>query len=293
MWILCAFILSFAAQEQAAPLPDAANFRTAVPAIVNAMNGSFRWALFHHDFIPNANEYNYTEKEVSVTQDAAAASETRVYTITRGPEIWQAYRRQLSRNGNPLTAQETEQQDRTHERFENNVRAALAKNELQSPSEKKATAEKLRQEGEAIRNELMAMFEVRVLGRERIESLPVVLLEVKPKRGYKPKTEFGDIVQNISMRVWVTEKDREVVRLTAAIDEKFDEGSVVLEKGADLSVERRPINGEVWLPTRIEINNLRTRTNGRLGPRQRVTTEFSDFRKFTVDTVIQPAGPIQ
>jgi hypothetical protein len=292
MWLSCAFILAFAAQEPVRPLPDAESFRSAVPGIVLSANDSLRWAVFHNDFIPKANDYNYTELETSVTQDDPATSETKIYTITRSPGIWQSYRRQTFRNGSPLTDQEIQQQDREHERFENAVLANVAKAESRTDSSKKAAAEESSRLLEGFKNDVIAMFEIRVIGTERINDLPVVSLEMKPRRGYRPKTEVAELWQDVTIRAWVTEKDREVVRLTAAIDEKFDEGLIVLEKGATLSVERRLINGEIWLPTRIEIDNRRTRTNGRLGPRQRVISEFADFKKFTVDAVVRPI-PLQ
>jgi len=284
----CAFLLVFAAQEQARPLPDAETFRSSLPAIVNgSMDSSFMWALFHIDFLPNVKEYNYTEKVTAVTQDQPSTTETKIYTITRGPYLWQSYRKQISRNGSPLTNQESQQQDREHERFENAVRAGQAKAESRSDTERKAETEKLIRAAEAMNSDVMAMFEIRVIGTDLIDDLPVVLLEIKPKRGYKPKTEAGEIWQNFTIRAWVTEKDREVMRLTAAIDEKFDEGLVVVEKGATLSLGRRLVNGQVWMPTRIELNNLRTRTNGRLGPRQRVS-QSSLTSKSSPST--QPSG---
>jgi hypothetical protein len=287
------FILAFAVQEQARPLPDAEEFRAALPGIVQVRITSVQLAIFHRDFLSKVAEYNYTEKETVITRDPRSGvekTETKVYDINRGPEEWQVYRREISRNGSPVTDQERERQDNEHRRFENAVRAVQARSDARPDSTKKQEEAKLALETQAYENDLFAMYDIRVLGRERHEDLPVILLELKPRPRYKPKTEVGELWQDTTMRVWIREDDREVVRLTAVIGDERDLGIAVIEKGATLSVERRKINDEVWLPIRTEITKRRPRTNGRLGPPERVITEFSDFKKFTVDAVIRPAS---
>ena len=293
MLLWCAFLVAFASQEPARPLPDAESFRKDVPRIGNDAQTSFFQAVYRQDFIFNAVSYSYSEKETSITQDQRATVDTRTYTITRGPEMWQRYRKQISGNGSPLTDQEMQQQDRNHQRSEESFRANLARLEAESDSAKSKAAEASARARQATNDDTMALFDIRVIGRERIDNIPVVSLELKPRRQYKPKTEVGEILKDWTIRAWVTENDRQVVRLTADLDEEYNEGVAVVEKGATLSVERRLINEEVWLPTRLEITKRRPRVNGRLGPPQRVITEFSDFKKFTVDAVIRPVGIAQ
>jgi hypothetical protein len=55
-----------------------------------------------------------------------------------------------------------------------------------------------------------------------------------------------------------------------------------LYKGATVSVDRRKVNGEVWLPARVRLN-----LSGRALVRKfnvESVIEFSDYRKFSVET---------
>jgi len=286
MLIWCAFILAFASQEPARPLPDAGGFRESVRGIIAVLEGSLFRATMHIDFIPEAAKYTYTEKETVITRDSKSGREkieTNVYDMTRGPEGWQYYRKLISKNGSALTDRENQEQDRKHAAFENSVRASLKANDVSAAREEQA--------GD---NDLRAMFDIRVAGRDRIDGVPVVLLELKPDPKYKPKSVYGKRWQHVFLRVWETEDSHEVVRLIAELGDPYDVGFAVIEKGAAVSVERRLVNGEVWLPVRIEVTSRQDRPDGnKLTPREHVIAEFSDFKRFSVDVDIRPGGPVQ
>jgi len=88
------------------------------------------------------------------------------------------------------------------------------------------------------------------------------------------------------VHAWVSEDDHELVKLEAeAIDDlSFGLGVLAkLHKGARLSFLRRKVNGEVWLPAVVNYSG-----NARVGLlfmlRRSGTSEFSGYRKYTVDT---------
>ena len=299
---IVAIVLAAGTAQQASSLPQAESFRSAVPGIVDALHNSFLWTMFRgdflarRDFLAQANLYSYNEKETSITQDRTERTETNGYQITRGPEVWQMYRKQISRNDSPLPGLEMEEQGRAHEKRESAARTVIAQGDIRSDSEKKKKEEQSTQFQQAVKDDLLVMFDIRVLGRDRIDNIPVLSLELKPKSGYKPRTGFTEGLKDFrTIRAWVTESDHVAVRVSADNDKRQSEeyAIAVLEKGSILSIERRFVNGEFWLPTRIEVTNRRARSAGRLGPPQRVITEFSDFKKFTVDTSIRPMSPVQ
>jgi hypothetical protein len=93
-------------------------------------------------------------------------------------------------------------------------------------------------------------------------------------------------MRHFAVRAWISESDHELVRLDAeAIDTvSFGLGLLArLHKGAHLSFLRRNVNGEVWLPAiaryggSARVALLRTL-------RRRGTSEYSGYRKFSVDT---------
>lgn len=288
MLLYFVFLLSLTPQQRT-PLPDAQTFRSAVPTIVNITGAAFFHAMYHRDFIPEAKDYSYTETETALSEDPRVARETKVYNITRGPESWQSYRRQVSVNGIALPDSDLERQDREQLRFDDRMRMTIASVRSRTASEE-AAATRAQQYFE---EDLRTMFDIRVLDRMQVENIPVILLELKPRSRYRPKTESASFWRNFTLRAWITENGDQVMRVIAEIDEEFDEGIALVEKGAVLSVERAMIHGEIWMPIRIEITKHRARTNGGLSSRRRVITELSDFKRFTTDTVIRPEGVVQ
>jgi hypothetical protein len=63
-----------------------------------------------------------------------------------------------------------------------------------------------------------------------------------------------------------------------------------VQKGSTVVMERRKINNEAWLPFRAEAS-----INGKLlllkGINIHELVEYSDYRKYTVDTILQFSDP--
>ena len=94
-------------------------------------------------------------------------------------------------------------------------------------------------------------------------------------------------MRHFSVRAWVSENDHELVKLEAeAIDDlKFGLGVLArLHKGARLSFLRRKVNGEVWLPAVVSYNGS-ARVGLLVTLRRSGTSEFSGYRKYSVDTL--------
>ena len=82
------------------------------------------------------------------------------------------------------------------------------------------------------------------------------------------------------------EGDHEVIRIEAKLLENYGIGGGILarlNKGATITFQRRKVNDEIWLPAEAHFT-----VTGRLlllkGMRVDVTGEFTDYRKFTVET---------
>ena len=93
-------------------------------------------------------------------------------------------------------------------------------------------------------------------------------------------------MQKFSLRAWISESDHELVRLDAEAVDTLSMGFGVLarlHKGSQLSFLRRRVNNEVWLPAAVHFRGgtrvALVRTLRRSG-----TSEFSGYRKFSVDT---------
>ena len=100
-------------------------------------------------------------------------------------------------------------------------------------------------------------------------------------------------MRHFLVHAWISEDDHELVRLDAeAIDNlSFGFGVVArLNKGAQLSFIRRKVNGEVWLPAVVNYSGS-ARVGMLVTLRRSGTSEFSGYRKYTVDTSSTIAAP--
>ena len=126
-----------------------------------------------------------------------------------------------------------------------------------------------------------------MIGRERVADHDTIAFVLTPRRDAKPKTRVGEQIRHFSVRAWISEDDHELVKVEAeAIDDlKSGLGLVArLHKGSRLSFLRRKVNGEVWLPAVVRYNGS-ARVGLLVTLRRSGTSEFSGYRKYSVDTL--------
>ncbi len=83
------------------------------------------------------------------------------------------------------------------------------------------------------------------------------------------------------------------MKLEAEIIDPISIGAGILaklQKGSTVAFQRRKVNNEVWLPVRVEAS-----LNGRLlllkGINIHEITEYSEHKKYTVDTILKFGTP--
>jgi hypothetical protein len=238
-------------------------------------------------------DYTYTEKLTEIDLDSSGKPKKttiQVYQVLHGAEEWQTYRRQITKDGKPQSAKELEKQDR--EEAERVAKEARKRAGWSESKRKEELAKEQKKERE-IMDDVFALYEVQLVRREVVEGRPMILVTYKARPNYKPKTDEGKILRKIAGRAWIAEDDRQLARLEAETTDTISVGAGLLarvSKGSVFSFERRKVNDEIWLPTRAELM-----ISGRLlllkGLRQRQTVEYSDHRKYTVDTVVKPVEP--
>jgi hypothetical protein len=267
------------AQER--PLPDKAAFLE-----------EFRKTLRTPDKL--LSQYSYTFKETEVSLDSAGKpkkTEVNVYEVTHGAEPWQTYERQVTKNGVPVTDKDLEKQDRKeNERVEKEKRKRAKWSEAKR-EEERAKAEKKDRETD---DDLFASFEYELVQREILNGRSMIRVNFKPNRTYKPKTREAKQFSHVAGRVWISEEDHHLAKIEAEVIEpiKFVGGLLAkLQKGSTLSFELQKINDEIWLPVRGEIL-FDARVLLLKGMKGRVILEFSDHKKFNVDTNLQFKLPV-
>jgi hypothetical protein len=123
--------------------------------------------------------------------------------------------------------------------------------------------------------------------RERFRGQDVLVFDFEPNPEYKPKNLEEHVVKELAGVVWIDEKALDVARLEAYFvgDFRFAGGVLAnLQKGTSFVFEQAFINNEVWLPTYFEAH-LGVRLLLVKGIKMNVTTRYSDYKRFNVETL--------
>jgi len=272
MLLFSLWILMLWPQQPEKPLPEQTSFMA-----------DFRKTLHSDDKL--LSQYTYTEKDTEITLDSkgkSKKSKTDVFQVIHAEEEWKTYRRQIVKNGVPLTEKELEKQDR-----EEKERVSKESLKREKRSEAKRQQEKAKEDREEkdILDDVFSMYELQFVRREMLHGTAAILVTFKPKPDFKAKTSEGKILQHIAGRAWIAEEDHELAQLEAEVVDTISIGAGLLaklNKGSTLSFERRKINGEIWLPVKAEAT-LNARLLLLKGFNLREISEYSEHKKFGAD----------
>ena len=123
--------------------------------------------------------------------------------------------------------------------------------------------------------------------RERFRGQDVLVFDFEPNPEYKPKNLEERVVKELAGVIWIDEKAKDVVRLEAYFVGDLHIGGGVLanlQKGTSFAFEQAYINNEVWLPTYMEAH-VGLRLLLVKGFKVNVTTKYSDYKRFNVETL--------
>jgi hypothetical protein len=101
-----------------------------------------------------------------------------------------------------------------------------------------------------------------------------------------------DALKKVSGTVWVDERDREVSRMSATLDENYHIGFGFLAsvaKGSNVVFDQALIRNEAWLPTAIALH-LQARALLIAGFRADIDIRFDQYQKFQADAEQQPGA---
>jgi hypothetical protein len=238
--------------------------------------------------------YMFVERRIEQTLDAAGrtkAQTVKVFEVFPGLPGEDRYRRLIEENGKPVPADRLAKQDRDRTR---EVEAYARR--LSNTSERQKVTRDLDKERrkytEAV-DDIFRVYDIRMVRRETIDGQDTILATLTPKPRARPLTGDGEVMRHFKARAWISETDYELVRVEIeAIDTlSFGLGLVArVHKGTVASYQRRKVNSEAWLPAEVTWTaSARVLLLKRL--RVRGISEFSDYRKFTVDTSTTYARP--
>ena len=272
--LIAALIAVATASAQERPLPDhdtfAAQVKTHLATDEERQSG-----------------YMFVERRTEQKVDGSGrvtSESVKVFEVYPGLPGEERYRRLIEENGQGLVPEKLARQDR--ERREDVE--SYAKAQASEPQRQKAAREheKSRRRFTAAIDDLFRIYDIRMVRRESIDGHATILATLDPKDGVRPQTDDGKIMRNFKALAWISESDYEIVRveIEAIRDLSFGMGLLArVHKGTVATFERRKVNNEVWLPAKVTWT-----ASGRLllvrRLRLRGISEFSGYKKFTVDT---------
>ena len=272
---------SMAAQDR--PLPDQQSFLAETRAHLqtdSALQSSYVYVETRRE--------RKLDKQGRTTDESVKVFES--YPGLPGEERWE---RLIAENGRPVPAEELATSDRERQR----KAAAMVKRLAEDPSKERARQQreyqKARRERDEAVNDIYTVFDIRMLGRERIEGHDTIAFSLMPKAEAKPRTREGGQMRHFKVQAWISESDHELVKLDAEAVDTLSFGLGVLarlHKGARLSFLRRKINEEVWLPAVVSYSGS-ARVSLLFTLRRGGTSEYSGYRKYSVDTSSTGATP--
>jgi hypothetical protein len=276
MLALCFLTASFFIQDQPKPLPELKPFLAELRKTV------------HTDSLL-LSQYTYTDKRTQIELDSkgkAKKTEVNVFQVFPGSPEHVGYRRQILRDGKPLSSEEAKKEE---EAMQKRIDEAQRRRSQITPAERERNrAARLRRE-EQIIDDAFGVFEVEAIGREDVEGRPAILLKFHPRQTYKPKTFEGRSMQHVAGKAWIDEQDHQVARVEIEVIDPISIGLGILaklQKGASIVSERRKFNGEIWLPVKTDVT-LNAKVLLLKGFNMRQINEYSDHKKYTVDTILK------
>jgi len=118
-------------------------------------------------------------------------------------------------------------------------------------------------------------YDVRYLGRQKVDEVPCYQFSVKPKRLEKGKRYFEG-------EIWVDDRDLQIVKT-------YGKGVGLLKKGDDnqyprFETYREQIDGKYWFPTYTRADDTLHFKN--MNQRLRMTVKYEDYKQFKANTTI-------
>jgi hypothetical protein len=283
--VIVVLLTTIALHAQERPLPDLTVFMPEV-----------KKRLQTDQSLQSSYSYVETRRERKLDGSGRVTSES-VKVIENYPGLpgeprWE---RLISEDGKPVAAKDLEKQDRDRREKAEEYARRLASHPDKERARQTRDWDKARREMAETVDDIFRVYDIRMTGREPIDAHDTIRFTLTPRANANPRTRDGGYMRHFSGTAWVSESDYELVRLNVEAIDTVGIGLGLLArvgKGARLAFERRKVNGEVWLPASASYS-----FDARVGLlkmlRRNATLDFSNYRKFTVDTSSTFARPAQ
>ena len=239
--------------------------------------------------------YTYMERTIFRELDAGGKvkkTEVREYEVYPALDQKSTYRKLISKDGKPVSADELEKRERAYEK---KVLEEQRRRDRESPEDKhrrEAKEEESKRKEEESLDEAFRIYNILLIGREQVDGCSAIVLAFEPRPGYQPKNLDAKVMAKIRGKAWIGESDQELIRIDAELGDNLSLGLGLvakLHRGTRMVFQRRRVNDEIWLPAESHFSGT-----GRIlvlkGFRIDVETAYSDYKKFSVETSVNIEG---
>jgi hypothetical protein len=181
---------------------------------------------------------------------------TRVFEVYPSATRQLTYRRLIERNGVAVAAQDLAEQDSQYRARVADVQRRLVPGNVDERRRREADSARARQRGQRRVDAAVDALQFRVEGRTVYEGVPAIVVSFAPRPGARPDTREGRIAQTFAGTAWIHEAAAEVMRVEAKSieDIAFGFGLIArLGKGTEATLTRRPVERDLWMPTRLTL----------------------------------------
>jgi hypothetical protein len=196
--------------------------------------------------------------------------------------------RLLSKNGKPISQFEEHVQDDEVRRQESRARKRAAKRESEDDTDK----------NEFTVSKFLAADRFFNLRKVNFKQHEVYAMDFEPRKDFEPHSLLDRILAALGGTIWIDESAKQIVRLEARFLASVKVGGGIVgavEKGGNVVLEQRFLNGEIWMPSYSEVH-INERVFFLHRPLNIVST-YSDYRKFRVSSrnahLEEPPPPIR
>jgi len=238
--------------------------------------------------------YMFVERRTEQRLDSSGRTQhqsVKVFEVYPGLPGEDRYRRLIEEDGKPVPPAKLAERDRQRQKDVEDYAKKMAN--VRDRQKAMQDYEKGRRHYNEAIDDIFRIYDIQMVRREPIDGHDTILATLTPKPNVKPLTKDGGIMRHFKARAWISESDYELVRVEIEAIDSLSIGLGLLakiDKGTTASYERRKVNDEVWLPAKVTWTaGARVLLFKRL--RVRGISDFSGYRKFTVDTSTTYATP--
>lgn len=232
-------------------------------------------------------EYTYreTRTEREFDDKGAEKKETiRVYEVF--PIHGRRVSKLISENGVPLAPERAEKEaNRAAEEIQDIERDREKAQEKAEEKRAKVAAKKTDEAGEEKESQtgissFLRASEIVAPRREEFRGREAIVLDFRPRAGYKPQNRAEQIYAKLVGTAWVDPQDKRIIRMEMRFPEGFKAfgGLAKLRSGSAFVFEQTRIEEGVWLPRFSQIN-ASVKAFFVAGFNFNQTSEYSDYRR--------------